>query len=125
MYWALFVAVTALLVLVVDPVFAQAAPSAGTTNASVTAPLAKDLYCSTFNLLSSDIGIFIGLLVAFLGFLLFTTQEYPAASLIMMAGGVLISAMPGLFISGLEGIAPIVGQLSDTDPANKFKNLCP
>lgn len=87
-------------------------------------PLAKGLFCSTFSLLGSEIGVFFGLLIAFGGFLIITLKEYNSSGFIMIAAGVLISAMPGFFISGLNGVAPLLGPLTDNVKSFDVANLC-
>lgn len=66
--------------------------------------LAQQLYCNTFNFLSGDVGIIIGLLVGFAGFLIMILRQLHFTGFIMILGGVCLTALPAFFETTLFGI---------------------
>jgi len=66
--------------------------------------ISKNLLCDTLNVLRGDLGLMLGLLVGFIGFIIITTRELNISGIILIIFGVTITALPDFFISTINGI---------------------
>ena len=73
--------------------------------------LAEGFLCDAYQFFSGDVGVFVGLLIAAVGFWMFITQSKGA--LIMILAGVLVTAIPGFFISALQGLNTFMSPLNN------------
>jgi hypothetical protein len=83
--------------------------------------LSADLYCSTVTVLSSDLGVFFGLGIAAVGFLLILFRGALRSGLFLLAGGLLFTAIPGWFESGMDSMAQILSPISGRSTVMKQK----
>jgi|GEM_PF-1506001 len=72
--------------------------------------LAKGLYCNTFDVLSGDIGLILGLLVGFVGFLILIFKQLHATGIILILAGVALTALPAFFESTFSGVSGMAAQ---------------
>jgi hypothetical protein len=82
--------------------------------------LSTDLYCSAVSLLSSDLGVFFGLGIAAFGFLSLIAGSV-GKGVLLIAVGVLFTAIPGWFESGMDSTAQILSPVSGRDSVMKQK----
>ena len=81
------------------------------SNGAVSTQLAINLYCGTATLFEGDIGLLIGLILVFTGLWSLVQGGKIAAALPVLIFGALITALPSLIISSLQGLGQL---LSDT-----------
>ncbi len=72
--------------------------------------LAKGLYCNTFDVLSGDVGLILGLLVGFIGFLILIFKQLHATGIILILAGVALTALPAFFESTFSGVSGMAAQ---------------
>ncbi len=94
----------------------HAAPDA---REEVATQLSKDMYCSVTNLVSGDIGILIGLGLSAYGFITLLLSGVGLAPVLFIAGGLLLTAIPGFFTAFLGGVAQVFSDLNGQDPSGK------
>jgi hypothetical protein len=83
--------------------------------------LSADLYCGAVTVLSSDLGVFFGLGVAAVGFLLIIFRGALRSGLFFIAGGLFFTAIPGWFESGMDSTAQILSPISGRSTVMKQK----
>jgi hypothetical protein len=103
----LWMLVCALTLLAVPAVLAQT----GQTDAQLALTMTTNLYCGTLSVLSGNIGLFIGFTVALYGlYVLIQTASMRGVYIIVC--GALLTALPGLVITGLKGANVMLAGIS-------------
>lgn len=113
----IFACAVVALSLGAEAVWAQNPGTQGTSTGEVSFELAKDIYCGTRGLLEGKLGLLIGLFfVAWGVWLLIKGKGFPAA-IVMLIFGSIVTAIPGLVVSGLGGLSSMFQQsgISDSD----------
>ncbi len=77
--------------------------------------LAQELYCSVANLVSGDMGIMVGLIIAAFGFYQMIRKGISMSILITIFSGVIITAFPAIFEKGMDTLGEVMEPLRDKD----------
>ncbi len=93
-----------------------AAGYAADANSQYATALAIDLYCSTVAVVGGDIGILIGLALSAAGLIMILWNGLSFSPVVLILGGILLTAIPGFFERGLEGAASIFQSLNGQNP---------
>lgn len=92
-----------MVVLLVDPSYADASSAGGQL---------KDTF---LNIVTGNLGLVVGLAIAFLGLWTWIVGQEAFAGIIMIIGGILLTMLPGIF-KGFRGmVAPVVDEFSTGD----------
>lgn len=83
--------------------------------------LSKEMYCSVMNMISGDVGVLVGLGLSAYGFITLLLSGVGLAPVLFIAGGLLLTAIPGFFQAFLGGVAQVFSGLSGQDPSGKLK----
>ncbi|MFZ2619689.1 MAG: hypothetical protein WAX89_02350 [Alphaproteobacteria bacterium] len=105
----LFISAIALVTFsFVTPAEAQSTLSARDQQANA---MAKDFYCTAYNVIGGKVGVLIGFGLAAGGFLMLLFQGFSMGAILFMAMGIFITAIPGWFESGVNGVGEIAAPL--------------
>ena len=117
---------TLAMVLVAMPVLAEQVSAPGTSDGALSKALATNLYCSVYSLMGGNLGIILGLILVFLGLWAMIQGAKPIAVIPLIIVGALMTALPSLIESSLEGLATLFKEAGITKEVNyrsKFKQL--
>lgn len=100
-----------LMFIAVMPAWA-ATPTTAVDPAAYSVLLGEELFCNTARLLSgydTQIALFVGLALAAVGVLQMVYQGWGKGPLILIAGGLIFTSLPGLFMTGLASLESVYG----------------
>ncbi|TKW61898.1 MAG: hypothetical protein DI628_04565 [Blastochloris viridis] len=85
-----------------------------TNNGELSRYLANKLYCDTVDILEGQVGLLIGLLIVFGGLWSMVRGAKPTAALPVMFIGAMVTAVPSLILSSLEGLGTLLNESNVT-----------
>jgi hypothetical protein len=120
------------LCAVVDNMHSQPvspARPAGETDGQTAARLSKSLLCDTYGILSGNLGLMAGFLIAVWGLFIWIRNDKLMLGLTLILVGAFLTAIPGLVISFLQGAylvtAPLRTDSTQTkQPLYVYRNAC-
>lgn len=102
-----------MVVLLVEPSFADG-------NASTAGDSLKDTF---LGVVTGNLGLVVGLAIAFLGLWTWIVGQEAFAGIIMIIGGILLTMLPGIF-KGFRGfVTPVVNEFATGDDTNSIKGV--
>ena len=89
--------------------FAQATP----TDGQLATSLAQQLVCDTHNVISGNLGLMMGFLVACWGLYLMIVKNSMKSGLMFLIFGALLTALPGIVLSFFDGLGLALGGMTE------------